>query len=302
MKRKGVWLAIAVVLFLTALVLPSSQAERLTGSKVSTTTEVASADPFLVLAGKSSAACSITCPANITVSNDPNQCGAVVNYPAPTTSGCGTTTCSPASGSFFPVGTTTVTCTTSDGPSCAFTISVIDTQPPSITCPTNLTTVAPPECPTGQSATTTFQAPMASDNCPGVVTVCTPPSGSNFPVGTTTITCTATDASGNTATCSFTNTVFSGCLQDDSNSSNGVYFNSSTGQYRYVAGGTTFTGTGTVTVRGCTVTITHNAVDRRVLIRYDGGTFTGSATLQSPPGTNRPSITDRNVLNNTCNF
>ena len=62
-------------------------------------------------AGAQCQACSITCPANITTPNDPNQCGAVVNYPAPTTSGtCGNVTCSPASGSFFPVGTTTVTC------------------------------------------------------------------------------------------------------------------------------------------------------------------------------------------------
>jgi hypothetical protein len=48
------------------------------------------------------AACNITAPANITVSNDPNQAGAVVVYPAPTTDAavdCGTLTCSPASGS-----------------------------------------------------------------------------------------------------------------------------------------------------------------------------------------------------------
>src|SRR6185369_10751919 len=42
--------------------------------------------------------CTLTCPANITVSNDPNQCGAVVNYPAPTVTGdCGTVTCTPPS-------------------------------------------------------------------------------------------------------------------------------------------------------------------------------------------------------------
>ncbi len=62
-------------------------------------------------------ACTLTCPANITQSNDPNQCGAVVTYPAPTTTGtCGTVTCAPASGTLFPVGTTTVTCTSSAGP------------------------------------------------------------------------------------------------------------------------------------------------------------------------------------------
>src|SRR5262249_25308917 len=46
--------------------------------------------------------CTLTCPANINRTNDPNQCGAVVTYPAPTPSGtCGTIVCSPASGSFF---------------------------------------------------------------------------------------------------------------------------------------------------------------------------------------------------------
>src|SRR6185503_10747457 len=74
---------------------------------------------------------SITCPANITASNDPNQCGAVVTYPAPTPTGsCATITCSPASGSFFPVGTTTVTCTSTAGPTCSLTVTVNDTQAP----------------------------------------------------------------------------------------------------------------------------------------------------------------------------
>src|SRR6185436_14815448 len=85
--------------------------------------------------------CTITCPANITVSNDPNQCGAIVNYPAPTTTGtCDTVVCSPASGSFFPKGATTVTCTSQAGPACTFTIAVNDTQPPVISCPPNITT------------------------------------------------------------------------------------------------------------------------------------------------------------------
>jgi hypothetical protein len=48
---------------------------------------------------------------------------------------------------------------------------------------------------------------VASDNCPGVTFVCSAASGSTFPIGTTTVTCTATDTSGNTASCSFTVTV-----------------------------------------------------------------------------------------------
>lgn len=42
---------------------------------------------------------------------------------------------------------------------------------------------------------------------PAPVIVCTPPSGSFFPIGTTTVTCTATDASGNQSTCAFPVTV-----------------------------------------------------------------------------------------------
>src|SRR5262249_4831678 len=43
----------------------------------------------------------------------------------------------------------------------------------------------------------------AGDNCPGVGFVCTPPSGAAFAKGANTVNCTATDASGNTAGCSF---------------------------------------------------------------------------------------------------
>ena len=151
------------------------------------------------------AGCSITCPANITVSNTSGQCGAVVTYPAPTTTmGCGTVTCTPASGATYPVGTTMVNCTTTAGPTCSFTITVNDTQPPTITCPANITVGNT----TGQcSATVNYTTPAAVDNCPGASTVCSPASGSTFPVGTTTVTCTTTDAAMNTATCTFTVTV-----------------------------------------------------------------------------------------------
>jgi hypothetical protein len=48
----------------------------------------------------------------------------------------------------------------------------------------------------------------ATDNCGGVpVVVVTPPSGSTFPVGTTTVNATATDACGNPSRCSFKVTV-----------------------------------------------------------------------------------------------
>ncbi len=247
------------------------------------------------------AACTITCPANITKSNDPNQCGAVVTYPAPTTTGtCGTVTCSPASGSFFPRGTTTVTCTGSSGGNCTFTVTVNDTQPPTITCPANVTAVTDQNCVAGACQTVNFPPPVATDNCPGVTVVCNPPAGSCFPVGTTTVTCTATDASGNTATCSFTISTFDVALQDDSNPSIILLWNSLTGAYRFCCNGITFTGVGKATRQGCVYTLeTANAPDRRVLGRVDKAVHAGTASLQAPPGTTKCVITDRNTLNDT---
>jgi hypothetical protein len=160
--------------------------------------------PCLTDGGGQCVPCSIICPNNITQPNDPNQCGAIVTF-APTSNGtCGVVVCSPASGSFFPVGTTTVTCNTTQGSSCSFTVKVNDTQPPTISCPSNITVNNDP----GQCGAVVTFAPTASDNCPGVTSSCTPASGSVFPIGTTTVTCKATDASGNmSANCTFTVTV-----------------------------------------------------------------------------------------------
>src|SRR4030095_2517985 len=87
--------------------------------------------------------CSITCPSSIVTSNTPGQCGAFVNYTAPSGAGCGPVACFPPPGSFFPIGTITVTCEPAAGPACSFTVTVADTQPPTITCPANVTGVTP---------------------------------------------------------------------------------------------------------------------------------------------------------------
>src|SRR5204862_67510 len=110
-------------------------------------------------------------------------------------------------GSSFAVGPTTVTSTATNSSgntaTCTFTVTVLDNQPPQITCPANLTVnAAPGAC----SSSVTFTV-GATDNCPGVTMSSSPASGSSFPVGTTTVTSTATDAHGNSATCSFTVTV-----------------------------------------------------------------------------------------------
>ncbi len=173
----------------------------------------------------------------------------------------------------------------------------VDTTPPTITCPANVTaksaTINDPCVVVNFSAT-------ASDNLPGATVVCNPPSGSCFPVGTTTVTCTATDASGNTASCSFTVTAFNICLQDDSNPSIVFLGNTLTGAYRFCCGGTVFTGIAQVTRQGNIATFQHNAGGRRVLAKDDEGVFKGTASLQSPPGTTICTITDRDTRNNSC--
>ena len=75
----------------------------------------------------------LECPDDISVPNDPDECGAVVEYEEPANDACGTVTCDYPSGLFFPVGETTVTCTSTAGPECTFTVTVTDEQAPVIT-------------------------------------------------------------------------------------------------------------------------------------------------------------------------
>jgi hypothetical protein len=93
--------------------------------------------------------------------------------------------------------------TASDGSlvsSCESLVSVQkDAQDPVIACPRDITVATDPgHC----SAIVTF-TPKATDNCPDVSVVCDPPSGSAFPIGVTTVICSATDVAGNVSACSF---------------------------------------------------------------------------------------------------
>jgi uncharacterized repeat protein (TIGR01451 family) len=152
-------------------------------------------------------------PANITANNTPGQCSAAVTYTATASDNCpgATIVCSPSSGSIFSVGTTTVNCTASDtspdspDTHCSFTVTVRDTQAPTIgACPANIGVTS-----SGGCQVVNYTSPTAADNCGSATVVCSPPSGFCFPAGTTTVTCTASDASPDSpdASCSFTVTV-----------------------------------------------------------------------------------------------
>ncbi|TBV25653.1 hypothetical protein DMZ43_12005 [Meridianimaribacter sp. CL38] len=107
-------------------------------------------------------------------------------------------------------GTTVVTWTYDDGNGNTSTqtqnVVIDDVTNPTINCPGNITTTND----TGLcSAIVTYAAPSGSDNCGSVTITQTAglPSGSAFPVGTTTNTFEIEDTAGNTTSCSFTVTV-----------------------------------------------------------------------------------------------
>ena len=75
--------------------------------------------------------CTLSCPSNIVVKADSSHEGANVSFPAATFLGdCGTITYTPASGSFFRLGSHSVIVTNSSGQKCSFTITVTDNEPP----------------------------------------------------------------------------------------------------------------------------------------------------------------------------
>jgi hypothetical protein len=74
-------------------------------------------------------ACTLTPPANISVTAPSGTTTAPVSFTVAASAGCGTVTCVPASGSLFPLGTTTVNCTSQfGGGTTAFTVTVLAQQ------------------------------------------------------------------------------------------------------------------------------------------------------------------------------
>ena len=158
--------------------------------------------------GGTPADCVLNCPPSLTVATNTTQGGnpgATVTFDDPVANGsCGTVTASPASGSFFPVGTTIVTVTSSTGGgSCSFAVTVIDSPSPTISCPANQTVQAP----SGQTeATVSVGTPTTTGSN---VTIGSTRSDERsvtdpYPIGTTTITWSATDEFGRQAFCTQT--------------------------------------------------------------------------------------------------
>jgi len=82
-------------------------------------------------------------------------------------------------------------------------VTVHDVTLPTIACPADISVFTTNENGTAVS----FSLPSGSDSCGIASVVASPVSGSNFPVGTTVVTITATDNHGNSSQCSFNVTV-----------------------------------------------------------------------------------------------
>ena len=157
-----------------------------------------------------------TCSANVTINDceapaitasaaQTLECtganGATASFTTSASDNCAvtSTTCTAESGSIFPIGTTTATCTAQDAAglttSASTTITIVDTTAPSITCPG----AQAAECTGNSSASVTPAAASASDICGGVNV--TNAAAGSFALGTTMVGYSATDDHGLTSTC-----------------------------------------------------------------------------------------------------
>lgn len=158
-----------------------------------------------------------TCPANVVISNDSGQCGAVVNYTVNANDPCNVSSLTLeqglASGSLFPVGTTLVEHKATDANGnetlCSFTVTVNDAEAPVLTCPSNVTSC---------SGAVTGLLATANDNCDASTVVSytltgattgqgTGDASGTFNVGVTTIAYSAADSAGNSMSCTVTVTI-----------------------------------------------------------------------------------------------
>jgi Ca2+-binding RTX toxin-like protein len=157
---------------------------------------------FTVTVNSSNTPPVINQPADIT-QEATSSTGNVVNYPVVTATdaqdGTLTATCTPARGTRFPIGTTTVTCTATDSGGLSdaktFRITIQDTTPPTLTPPSDRT-INITACAQSPSIGTATASDVASP--PVTITDNRP---SPWPIGiTTTVTWTARDSRGNTTT------------------------------------------------------------------------------------------------------
>jgi microsomal dipeptidase-like Zn-dependent dipeptidase len=146
----------------------------------------------------------VTCPAAMTLECTGSR-SAAATFSASASDTCAgplTPSCLPLSGSAFPLGTTSLGCHATDPSSntgsCTSSVTVRDTQPPTISCPAPRVL----EC-TGNNGSRATVSATGSDVCWGTLSPACSNSGTNafYPLGTTPIQCSESDGSGLGAQC-----------------------------------------------------------------------------------------------------
>jgi hypothetical protein len=151
----------------------------------------------------------LTCPSGTIMAEYQGE-NTVVSYNVSATNATGgavVVTCIPPTPVIGGLGLTTVNCLASGGlPSstCDFAVSVVDTTEPSLDCPSNFTR----NLLSNADAVNVFYRVTASDHDDSTEVACTKNNSFVASVGSTTVECSATDSSGNRATCIFFVTVF----------------------------------------------------------------------------------------------
>ena len=149
----------------------------------------------------------VAAPADVVVTTDPGQPHATVDLPTGTaTDNCAGVTVTDPPSATYQIGTTSVTYTATDAAalsaSATMTVTVVDEEAPVLTIPPSFAVNA--TMPSGAVVNFGYSA---TDNSGDVSVTCSRASGSIFAIGATTVTCTATDGSGNSTQGSFTVTV-----------------------------------------------------------------------------------------------
>ncbi|HNG13567.1 MAG TPA: HYR domain-containing protein [Saprospiraceae bacterium] len=172
----------------------------------------------------------INCPGNQTYDNDPGECGSTIALPQTidATDNCSSTLTYKVNQpdiKFYSVGGHNILYTVTDeagnSATCNFILIIKDLELPTIVdCP--IDTVVEPAVNINNMcfAEVSWSEPLVDDNCPNTQVKSSVTSGSLFPAGTTIVQYIVNDASGNTATCSFSVTVqsfasgFNNCPSD----------------------------------------------------------------------------------------
>jgi hypothetical protein len=173
------------------------------------------------------------------------------------------------------LGPNTVILTVSDvsgnSSSCNATVTVVDTEVPTISCPSDINEDAT----SAAGAVVIYSTPVGADNCSAITTQTQGlASGETFPIGTTTNTFTVTDPSGNSTSCSFDVTV--GGIAPDVQCPANISVNNDIGLCNAVVN---FEATETVGIPASTITYTTNPGST-----FPVGTTTVTATATNAVG------------------